>query len=189
MRRSLKIRRNEKSILLVANATWNVYNFRLNVVSKFISKGYKVYVVAPVDKFIRYKKLYPEVIHISLRWLKRDGVNPVRELFLTWELNKIYKSVDPSLIIHYTVKPNIYGSVAAYLQGIPSIGVVTGLGYAFLRGGWVKGITKLLYRITNNFHKELIFENLDDRLQKFFKGNIKRPDFGWWERLMIKIRQ
>jgi glycosyltransferase involved in cell wall biosynthesis len=156
----------KKRIAIVSNTTWNIYNFRLNVLQKFIDEGYELFVIAPVDKFIKYLDDFPEVTHMDLHQLDRKGTNPLQELRLTWELRRIYKKIQPDLIIHYTVKPNIYGGMAAGSLGIPSIAVVTGLGYAFIHGGWVKTFTKYLYRISSRFHSKVIFENKDD-LQLF----------------------
>lgn len=153
----------QKTIALVANTTWNIYNFRLNVIRKFIAEGYTIVVLSPIDEFIHYKKEFPEVKHIPIECLDRDGTNPVRDLSLIFELIKKYKAVKPDLIIHYTIKPNIYGALAAKFCRIPSIAVVTGLGYSFLHAGFVKRMTHWLYKKTLCLHKKVIFENKDDR--------------------------
>jgi hypothetical protein len=59
--RYMKEKENEKGriIALVANTTWNIYNFRLNLIEKFLSEGFKVIVVAPVDEYLIYKDKYP----------------------------------------------------------------------------------------------------------------------------------
>lgn len=68
-----------KTIALVANTTWNIYNFRLNVIRKFIAEGHAVIVFSPVDKYIHYKKEFPEVQHVSIKGLDRDGTNPFKD--------------------------------------------------------------------------------------------------------------
>ena len=45
---------NPKKIAIIANTTWNIYNFRLNIIRKLIAEGHEVIVMAPVDKFITY---------------------------------------------------------------------------------------------------------------------------------------
>ena len=80
-------------------------------------------------------------------------------------------------MIHYTVKPNIYGAIAARINHISSIGIVTGLGFAFLHKGYIKRITKLLYRVTSKYHKKVIFENQDDR-ELFIEENLIRENQG-----------
>jgi glycosyltransferase involved in cell wall biosynthesis len=154
---------NPCKIALVANTTWNIYNFRLNVIRKLLDDGHEVIVFAPVDKYISYQEKFHEIKHIPLKKLRRDSVNPLRDVQLARELSSHYKVHRPDIVVHYTVKPNIYGGLAAHLQGIPSIAVVTGLGYAFIHNGLVKKTTTQLYKWTSRYHSKFIFENSDDR--------------------------
>ncbi|NND09479.1 MAG: glycosyltransferase family 4 protein [Saprospiraceae bacterium] len=151
-----------RHIALVANTTWNIYNFRLNVIRKLLSEDYRITVIAPIDEYIRYRELFPQVEHVGLRYLKRDSTNPIRDLLLLRELVKVYRQVKPDILLHYTVKANIYGGLAAKILKIPSLGVVTGLGYPFLHNGAIRSITKLLYRLSNRYHRYVVFENYDD---------------------------
>jgi glycosyltransferase involved in cell wall biosynthesis len=153
----------QRRIVIVANTTWNIYNFRLNIIRKLISEGNEVIVMAPVDKFISYTENIPEVVHIPIRHLHRDSVNPIRDIRLLFELIGLYKKHKPDLILHYTVKPNIYGGLAARILGIPSMAVVTGLGYSLMHEGWINMITRLLYKLTLPLHQKVIFENMDDK--------------------------
>lgn len=162
-------------IALVANTTWNIYNFRLNIIRKFIAEGHSVIVFSPIDEYIHYKKEFPDVQHVSIRALDRDGTNPIKDVSLIFELLKLYRTYNPDLILHYTIKPNIYGAIAARLATIPSVGIVTGLGYSFLHKGIVSSISKLLYQITLRFHKKVIFENQDDRTL-FINKKITKAD-------------
>jgi len=150
-------------IALVANSTWNIYNFRLNVIDKLLAEGHDVVVIAPIDEYVEYKEKYPRVQHVNLRTLDRDSTNPLKDIVLVLELVRKYKKLKPDLILHYTNKPNIFGGIAAKVVGIPSIAMVTGLGYAFIHNGWIKDITTKLYRFVGKFHKKFIFENIEDR--------------------------
>jgi glycosyltransferase involved in cell wall biosynthesis len=165
------------TIALVANSTWNIYNFRLNVIDKLLAEGHKVVVIAPIDEYLEYKEKYPKVKHYSLRTLDRDSTNPFKDLLLVAELVRKYKKIKPDLILHYTNKPNIFGGVAAKIARIPSIAMVTGLGYAFIHNGWIKTITTFLYRITGSIHKKFIFENIEDR-ELFEDLKIIAPEQG-----------
>jgi glycosyltransferase involved in cell wall biosynthesis len=163
---------NKKHLLIVANTTWNIYNFRLNVIERLLEEGYQLSVLAPIDRYIHYQEKYPEIDHYGLRNLDRDGMNPLREAQLINELWHKYKKIKPDLILHYTVKPNIYGGIAAKMAGIPSMAVVTGLGYAFIHGGISRVATEWLYRWSSKFHRKVIFENIDDRLLFEKKGLV-----------------
>ena len=158
-------------IALVANSTWNIYNFRLNVIDKLQAEGHEVIVIAPIDEYVEYKEKYPKVQHINLRTLDRDSTNPLKDLILTAELIRKYKKISPDLILHYTNKPNIFGGLAAKITGIASIAMVTGLGYAFIHSGWIRDITTRMYRFVGRYHKKFIFENIEDR-ELFEKLNI-----------------
>jgi glycosyltransferase involved in cell wall biosynthesis len=152
-----------KTVALVANSTWNIYNFRLNLIDKFIAEGMDVVVIAPVDEYLTYKEKYPTVRHYGLRLLDRDSTNPIKDFLLLLELIRRYKKIKPDIILHFTNKPNIYGGIAAKIAGIKSIAVVTGLGYAFINKGLVRAVMTWLYKITATYHSKFIFENIEDR--------------------------
>ena len=160
-----------RHIVIVANTTWNVYNFRLNVLDLLRQQGSQITVIAPVDEYIRYREWFPHVKHINLTQLDRDSTNPWQDLKLFRELVSIYREIRPDLVVHYTIKPNIYGGLAAAWCGVESIAVVTGLGYPFLHNGFIRSITKPLYWLSNRCHAQLIFENDDDR-QLFVDKNL-----------------
>ena len=160
-----------KTIALVANSTWNIHNFRLNLLDKFIGEGHDVIVIAPVDQYIEYKEKYPAVKHVALRSLDRDSTNPLKDLVLITELTRKYKRLKPDLVIHFTNKPNIYGAIAARRAKVDSIAIVTGLGYAFIHNGFIKSVTTALYKYTSKYHKKFIFENIEDR-ELFENENI-----------------
>lgn len=161
----------KKRILLVANSTWNIYNFRLNIIEKFINEGCEVVVLAPVDEFIIYKEQFPEVRHYGIRSLSRKSTNPLREIVLVAELARKFRKIKPDFIINYTHKPNIFGTIAARISGIKSIMVITGLGYLFIRRGIYQRIMLLLYKLSARYSAMLVFENRDDR-QLFINEGI-----------------
>jgi glycosyltransferase involved in cell wall biosynthesis len=162
----------KKRIALVANSTWNIYNFRQNILAKFINEGYEVFVIAPIDEYIEYKEKYPNITHINLKTLQRDSTNPFKDLLLIAELRRKYALIKPDLIIHYTHKPNIFGTIAAKLAGIKSISVITGLGYSFINSGLVNSITERLYKFSSRYNELFIFENDDDKNLFVNKGLV-----------------
>ena len=163
-----------KTIALVANTTWNIYNFRLNLIDIFIANGYNVIVIAPVDEYIQYKEVYPKVKHFGLRTLDRDGMNPVKDVLLILELWRRYRILKPDLIIHFTNKPNIFGTIAAGLLKRKNISVVTGLGYTFIHNGWMQDAITRMYRFTAGWMSKIIFENTRDR-NYFTQHKIVNP--------------
>jgi glycosyltransferase involved in cell wall biosynthesis len=150
-------------IIVVANTTWNIYNFRLPLLQSLEKRGYQIVVIAPLDEHIIYLNDLQNGSHLPVHSLNRKGMNPFKDFFFFLELSRLYRREKPDLIIHYTIKPNIYGSFAAFLQRIPSICVVTGLGYSFIHNGWVKKVTDALYRLSFLSAQKVLFENQDDR--------------------------
>ncbi len=152
-----------RKIALVANSTWNIYNFRLNLIQYLEDHNCEVVVIAPVDEYIRYLNKAHKIKHIPLKGLKRKGKNPFHDIRLTLNLARIYHKEKPDAIIHYTIKPNIYGNLAAKWCNIPSICVVTGLGYTFLHQGISNKISNWLYKLSFRYSQKVAFENSDDK--------------------------
>lgn len=150
-------------VALVANSTWNIYNFRLNLIKKLENEKLEVIVIAPVDEYIHYLNNVANIRHVPLKTLSRKSTNPFKDIVLFNELNSIYKKEKPDLVIHYTIKPNIYGNLAAALNKIKSICAVTGLGYTFLNKGFTNLAARFLYKFSFQFSDRVIFENQDDR--------------------------
>ncbi len=163
-----------KKIAIVVNSTWNIYNFRINLIRKFRLQGYRVIVIAPVDEYIHYLNNSHFTKHIPLNHLSPQSKNPIKDLLLIRELYKIYRKEKPDLVLHYTIKPNIYGSIAARWAGISCMSTVTGLGYTFLNRGIYTRIAKALYRYAFKSNSKTIFHNHDD--QRLFKKLKLIPD-------------
>ncbi len=158
--------RKKYKIAIVANSSWNVYNFRLNLLKKFKAERLEVIIIAPVDEYIAQLKKEHSDRHIPLKSLSRKSTNPSKDLMLTWELYRILAKEKPDVVINYTIKPNVFGNIAAKLAKVKSICVVTGLGYTFLKEGLIRTIANTLYKASFLFADKVIFENQDD--QKLF---------------------
>ena len=151
-------------IAIVANSTWNIYNFRLGLIKQLKLEGFRVVVIAPVDEYIHYLSEIYFTKHIALKNLNPQSKNPFNDLALCQELYSIYKKEQPDLILHYTIKPNIYGNLAARWAGIPTISTLTGLGYTFLHGKSTKYFIRRLYKIALRKTHKAIFHNQDDQV-------------------------
>lgn len=156
-------------IAVVLNTSWNIYNFRKGLVNSLMDKGNQVITIAPKDQYT-YKLMDMGCRHIPVKMDSR-GASPFKDFFLILELYWIYKKVRPDVILHYTIKPNIYGTIAASLLGIPVINNVCGLGTMFLKDNLVSRIAITLYRIAFRFPKKIFFQNADDKAL-FLKRNI-----------------
>jgi len=150
-----------RAILFCANTAWSMYRFRRGMLAALIRDGYEVHVVAPEDAEAASLRAMGCIFHPMA--MAAQGRNPIQDLKLVASLLALYRRVLPAIIFHYTIKPNVYGSVAARLAGIRSIAVTTGLGYVFINKGIVSSLSKLLYRISLRFSGQVWFLNQEDR--------------------------
>ncbi len=151
-----------KTIALVSNTSWSVYNFRLGLIRYLQNEGLRVLVIAPKDNFSA--KLVSEGIDFIDINIRNYGTNPFEDIKLILRLRKIYKAHNPDFVFHYTIKPNIFGSIAAKLSNVPSIIITTGLGHLFdFKNILVRTITVNLYRLAASLSKEVWFLNENDK--------------------------
>jgi glycosyltransferase involved in cell wall biosynthesis len=147
-------------IAIVINTSWNIYNFRLGFIKALQRAGHEVHTIAPLDEFTPHL-VEAGCIHHNMR-MDRRGANPIKDLALTGELFLTYLKVRPDIILHYTIKPNIYGTFAAALLGIPVINNVCGLGTVFLKKNFASAIAIALYKFAFLFPVKVFFQNQDD---------------------------
>ena len=150
-----------KRILLVANTSWYLHNFRLGLINFLLSRQYEVSTLAPEDKYSdNLRKLGCHHIHLEM---DNKGLNPIRDLMMKKRLSERYKEINSDLILHYTIKPVIYGSMAASNLGIPFVNNITGLGTIFIKRNWVPWLVKRLYRTSQKNANHVFFQNADDK--------------------------
>ena len=147
-------------IAIVLNTSWNIYNFRMNFISSLQAHGHEVHTVAPLDDYTHFLT-EAGCIHHPVKMDSR-GANPIKDTALIIELWSIYRKMRPDIILHYTIKPNVYGSLAAGMLGIPTINNVCGLGTVFLKDNLVSAIAIFLYRVSFRYASKVFFQNPDD---------------------------
>ena len=156
-------------IAVVLNTSWNIYNFRLNLVKALLEEGHEVIAIAPKDEYSS-KLVEAGCVYEEVKMDSR-GANPIKDIALTVELFRIYKRQRPDVILQYTIKPNIYGTFAASALKIPVINNVCGLGTAFLNKNLVSRIAITLYKLAFRFPKLVYFQNDEDK-EFFIKSKI-----------------
>jgi glycosyltransferase involved in cell wall biosynthesis len=147
-------------VAIVLNTSWNIYNFRMNLVRSLQAEGHEIHTVAPTDDYTHFL-IEAGCMHHAVKMDSR-GANPVKDLALIVELYGIYKRIKPDVILHYTIKPNVYGSLAASFLRIPVVNNVCGLGTVFLKDDLLSSIAMFLYRVSFRFPKKVFFQNPDD---------------------------
>lgn len=151
-----------KKIGIIANTSWNILNFRLGLIKALQKEGHEVVIMAPYDE--HSEELHRLGFKVNyVKGLSRKGTNPIKDIFLILELARLYKRLELDLVLQYTIKPNIYGSLAGFLVRKKTVSTVTGLGYIFLNEGLSSKIGKILYRIAFKFSHLVFFQNSDDK--------------------------
>ena len=160
-------------IIICLNTAWNLLNFRSGLIRALVAAGYEVVAVAPNDKYSDgLKTLGCRFVPLHM---DNGGVNPVKDVLLLWRFLRFFAKERPDVFLGYTVKPNVYGSLAARWLRIPVINNIAGLGAAFIRGGMVMRIVQWLYRMALRRSAQIFFQNNDDR-QLFVSGGLVPAD-------------
>ncbi|HWK03726.1 MAG TPA: glycosyltransferase family 4 protein [Puia sp.] len=154
---------SKRSIAFVANTSWSIYKFRLYLIKKLIEHGFAIYVLAPRDPYTALFESLPGLTYIELIKFRGKSISPLHDLQLFRELTAHYRKIQPDLIFHYTIKANIFGSLAAARTACPSVSVITGLGYAFSGNPLLQTSVKTIYRRVLQKNAETWFLNSDDQ--------------------------
>lgn len=156
-------RSRHPSILILVNHDVVIYNFRLELVEKLLSDGYDVHISSPYGEHINdLIALGAEYHELSIN---RHGMNPVIEISVLKEYKRLMGSIRPIVVLTYTIKPNIYGGIAAKEKHIPFIANITGLGTSIENEGVKKYLVLQMYKIGLYKAQKVFFQNEEN--QKF----------------------
>lgn len=160
-------------IIICLNTAWNLVNFRAGLIRALVAAGHEVIAVAPCDKYAaRLTVLGCRFVPLHM---ENGGTNPVQDALLTWRFVCLFARQRPDVYLGYTVKPNVYGSLAAHMMRIPVINNIAGLGAVFIKDGWLVRVVRWLYRMALNRSAKVFFQNNDDR-QLFISGGLVRAE-------------
>lgn len=151
-----------RRLVLGANSGWNIVNFRGGLIRALKAAGYEPVVVAPSDGSVDPGLEALGVERVAVR-IERSGMNPFADLGLLSSYVRILKQLRPVAFLGFTIKPNIYGCLAARLAGVPAIANVSGLGTAFIRQRLLSRLVASLYRLAFRRAAVVFFQNRDDR--------------------------
>lgn len=156
-----KINIKKKKILFLSNHFITLYSFRKELINKLLSDNCEVYVSMPKSEDnIYFKNLGCIIIETQI---DRRGVNPIKDLSLLISYFRIIKDVKPDLIFSYTIKPNIYGAIAANILKVKQICNITGTGNTFLHRSLISRIVILLYKVSVKHSYKVYFQNTGDK--------------------------
>ncbi|MEK3658377.1 glycosyltransferase family 4 protein [Paenibacillus sp. FSL F4-0236] len=161
-------------VLIIAGYTPSLINFRGDLIKAIVKNGHEVVGVGPETGF------EAEIEQLGARFVQlpivRTGTNPLNDIVLIKEIYKLIKREKPDVVFSYTIKPVIFGSIAARVAGVGKIySMLTGLGYVFIASGFkafiVKTISKFLYRSALKSCDKVLFQNPDD-LNEFVSSKL-----------------
>ena len=159
-----------KKITICSNTSWYLYNFRQGLIKALQNQGYEVSLIAPIDDYSKRLE-YLGCKHYDIE-LNNKGTNPIEDTKLMYQYYKLFKEINPDILLIYTIKPNIYASIISKILNIETINVVAGLGTVFLDNKPSSKLARWLYKISL-FNNKVLFENGDDN-NEFIKRNIIR---------------
>ncbi|WP_324667969.1 glycosyltransferase family 4 protein [Geochorda subterranea] len=163
-------------VAVVASYAPSLVRFRGHLLRTLVDMGHTVYAFAPdidgkVESWLRDAGI------IARRFfLQRTGMNFVADMRSISELRRLFLSVQPDVVLGYSVKPVVYGSWAAKLAGVRRIcSLISGLGYAFSGDSWkhkaLRAVVRRLYKEALRWNDVVMFQNPDD-MELFRQGRI-----------------
>jgi len=162
-------------VIFVANRGFALTNSRLLLIRHFLDMDWKVVAMTTDDTHSQY--LVKEGVILEEVIFNRGGFSPSLDLKAFLSLKRIYRAYKPALIHHFHAKPVIMGSIAAHFSNdvqAKVINTITGLGYAFSKGGAIRWLASLGYRIALSRSDATIFQNVDDRSLFLQKGWVPK---------------
>ena len=167
----------DKYIFVIANCSWYIYNFRYELFKELNNRGYKIILISNKDKYYRFINKF--IFRFENLFLIRGSENLLIELITIIQIIFLYLKYKPYIVINFTIKPCIYGSlIARSLNCKKIINHITGLGPSFFSSRLkIKILNKVLdpiYRFSfNNKNVINIFHNNYDR-NTFVKKNFAK---------------
>ena len=131
------------------------------LIRRLKSEGYKVIVLTQFDGYENV--IGEEVDEIKSLFISRKGINPFVDIFTILHFTKHLLTFKPDVLLSFTIKPVIYGSIAAKITNVRSIVMITGLGTAFIADTWLTKVVKALYRYALSSVSSIFFQNVDDK--------------------------
>ncbi len=154
-------------VLVLGSFADSLILFRGRLLAEMVRNGHQVYACAPdASREIREALSDMGVTYCDIK-LQRTGMNPVNDLQSLLELVRLYKQIRPDVFLGYTIKPVLYGSLAARIAGVPGrYSMIEGLGFTFMGTGLKSRllgmITHRLYRLALRYNSKVFFLNPDN---------------------------
>lgn len=170
-------------VVVLASFAPSLINFRGPLLEEMMRRGWRVTAVAPDMDADVAEALVQMGVAVEVVALARTGLNPLADLAYCGSVRRLLKRLGPDVLLAYTAKPVVWGSIAARLAGVRrTVAMITGLGYAFtppdqpsLKHAMVRRVASLMYRLGLSLCDRVLFQNPDDRAQ-FVNTGLVRAD-------------
>lgn len=148
-----------------------MYTFRRGLIHRLCEMGESVSCAGARDEYV--ERFSDTGVDIKCLPVDKRGINPIADIRLLVAMYLWYREGSPAVVHHFTIKPVIFGTLAAKLAGVPRIvNTITGLGYAFTESrGWLRGAAIMLYRFSLRYADKVFFQNRDD-LEYFVENRM-----------------
>lgn len=148
-------------ILFLANHFITLHSFRKEIIQEMVNEGHEVWLSLPEDPDnVFFEQMGCKIV---LTKISRRGINPIKDIQLIKDYKRFINEIRPDIIFSFTIKPNIYGTLASNSIGVRQVCNITGTGATFLKSGIVATICKMLYRISVKKTYKTFFQNTGDR--------------------------
>lgn len=149
-----------KPIAIISNTSWGIINYRSTLINAIQQIGYEVITVAPIDEYTdKLRELGCTHLNIDM---DSNSRNPIKDVLSILKYVRLFKKINPSVVLNYTAKPNIYSTLACSWCGLPSVNNISGLGYGFVNETLITKILRILYKTSLNKASFVFFQNPDD---------------------------
>lgn len=167
-------------MLVISAYPSSLVNFRGDLLKRLSKNGVDVTALSSGASDSEVKEILNIADHYEDYKVSRNGINPIEDVFVILRFMRLYLKLKPDCILAYTIKPVVFGSIAARLIGFKNFNaLITGLGFGFQKGGWKKnilvGIVTFLYRFALKSARTVTFQNKDN-LNYFVENNIVDKD-------------
>lgn len=161
-------------ILVLSNSFAGLHSFRKEVFQRFRELGWEVYISCPTKGMEEKAEWFRNIgCHIIDTRFDRQGMNPIADFKLMLYYRRLIKQVKADVVLSYTIKPNLYGGLAAAMCGVPQMANVTGLGAAVEYPGMLQKFTILLYKVCMRKTHLVFFQNDANRQFCLQHGMVK----------------
>lgn len=169
-------------ILILGSFSRSLVQFRGHFIRRLLDEGHEVVAVAPQPEDDVERTLRSWGAKCRAVAMDRTGINPIQDLETLWELHSLFATEKPDIFFGYTIKPVVYGLLAAWLADVPSrYAMITGVGNAFtdtenIRQFLLQTVASMLYRLSLKMSRRVIFHNPDDAYMFCAKRLVGGPE-------------